>query len=211
MTREEGGAIAGPPQAPQRLFVLLMGSQLALLLLAAAGFYLTSLPLPETGSSVLRELAVGLVGGGLSYLAAMALTRSDTAVGATLRHHCRQLSRLFCGFSWPQIVCLALAAGICEELLFRGFLQGWLASLGGPVTGIALASLVFALLHAVSPIYFAVTLVMGLVLGLAYWLSGDLLGVMLWHSVYDLVAIGLLVKYPHWLGVPMGPGPVDTN
>ncbi|MFD1217858.1 CPBP family intramembrane glutamic endopeptidase [Microbulbifer celer] len=144
---------------------------------------------------------LGLLGAIVTYVAAWWLTRSDTLAGATLREHCRALHPFFRHFSWGQIGILALAAGVCEELLFRGFLQPWLIAVSSPVVGILVAAVAFGLMHFASWIYFAVTCVVGIVFGGIYWLTDNLLLVVIWHGIYDLIAIGVVAKYPHWLGV----------
>ena len=42
---------------------------------------------------------------------------------------------------------------------------------------------------------------LGLVLGAVYQLSGSLELVMVWHAVYDMLALYCLLTYPHWFGV----------
>ena len=186
-----------------RIFTLALAAELLLLLLALAGVYFLDIPLSLLGDPGYLALLIGVLGALLSYLLIWWLTHSDTSVGKTLKHHCVQIHALFHDFSWVQILVVAAAAGICEELFFRALLQSWLVQFSTPLVGIALASLVFALMHFVSMTYFVLTLVMGAVLGVTYWLSGSLLGVVTWHFLYDLIAIGVLVKFPHWLGVPL--------
>lgn len=195
-----------PAQNNTRIFTLALGAELLLLLLALAGIYFLEIPLSLLGGSGYLSLVVGVAGALLSYLLIWWLTHSDTRVGKTLQHHCVQLHALFHDFSWLQIVVVAAAAGICEELFFRALLQSWLVQVSTPVLGIVLAALVFALMHFVSMTYFVLTLVIGIVLGVTYWLSGSLLGVVVWHFLYDFIAIGVLVKFPHLLGVPLSTG-----
>lgn len=192
-----------PEQNNTRIFTLALAAELLLLLLALAGVYFLDIPLSLLGSSGYSALVIGVLGALLSFVLILWLTHSDTSVGNTLKHHCVQIHALFRDFSWPQILVVAAAAGICEELFFRGLLQSWLVQLSTPLLGIALASLVFGLMHFVSMTYFVLTLVIGAVLGVTYWLNGSLLGVVVWHFLYDLIAIGVLVKFPHLLGVPL--------
>jgi uncharacterized protein len=79
-------------------------------------------------------------------------------------------------FSMPQLITLALSAGVGEELLFRGWLQTLFT---GPIDqhlfsvrvllGIALASAAFGLAHPISRAYVIVASSMGIVFGFAYW------------------------------------------
>ena len=81
---------------------------------------------------------------------------------------------------------LGLVAGIPEEILFRGAIQ--------PLLGLVVTSLLFGVLHAVTPAYFVYASGAGLVLGaLAIWRDG------LWapiaaHVVVDAVMLLLLAR-----------------
>lgn len=188
-------------EVPQT-FGLLMLLQLVTLAVALAGIFFLGVEVSVLGSSGFAELGIGLFGAVLSYAAALCLTRSKTTFGATLRGHCRDLHSLFSGYTALQIVLVSFAAGICEELLFRGFLQPWLSQLSTPLLGLLGASAAFALLHYASFTYFAATLAVGLILGISYRLTESLLCVVTWHGVYDLLAITTLARYPRLLGVP---------
>lgn len=196
----EFGIVTQPQSALPNFFALGMLVQLVALILAVAGLYFAGIEVLWSRNT-LPDLALGTLGAVLSWIGALRLTRSNTSVGATLRNHCRTLHGLFRHSSSAQLVLLALAAGVCEELLFRGFLQSWLARHTTLPFGILLASVAFALLHFASWVYFAVTLAAGLILGVVYWASGSLLLVMVWHGIYDLLAIIALARYPHLLGL----------
>lgn len=88
--------------------------------------------------------------------------------------------------TWVDIVLLSIAAGIGEELLFRGILQ--------PYIGIILASLVFGLLHAMTTTYFIFATAIGIYLGVIFQYTGNLFVPMLTHAVYDIVALTLLKR-----------------
>ena len=86
-----------------------------------------------------------------------------------------------------QLFALSLAAGIGEEFLFRGVLQEY--------WGVGTTSLVFGLLHALTPAYFFLTFAMGALLGSIYELSEHNLAlVSLIHFGYDFVVFVLLKK-----------------
>ena len=194
-----------PGQQFPNAFALVMGIQLVALGLALAGLLLTGTEVTLLGATGYASILYGALGALLTYGVALWVTRSDSAAGAALRHHCAVLYTLFARFNWMQITLAAAAAGICEELLFRGFLQPWVAQLSSPLWGIVAASVIFGLLHAASLTYFIATLIVGLLLGVTYWLTQSFLLVAVWHGLYDLFAIAALVKYPHSLGVPLSP------
>ncbi|MFC6635444.1 CPBP family intramembrane glutamic endopeptidase [Microbulbifer taiwanensis] len=183
-------------------FGLVMLLQLATLAIALAGIYFLDVRVSVLGASGFSALLIGTLGALLSYATAIWLTRSKTAVGQTLRKHCRDLHPLFSRYTVLQIALVSLAAGVCEELLFRGFLQPWLSQVSTPLLGLLGASVAFALLHYASFTYFVATLAVGLILGATYQLTESLLCVVTWHAVYDLLAITALARYPHLLGVP---------
>lgn len=191
-----------PNVKTSNIFGLVMLIQLVSLAVALVGLYFLNVEVSLIGHSAPLALAIGIVGALLSYAAALWLTRSATRVGETLRKHCGDLHPLFAGFTAPQIALAAVAAGVCEELLFRGLLQPWLSQLSTPLLGLLGASLAFGLLHYASFTYFAATLVVGLILGIAYRMTESLLCVITWHALYDLLAITALARYPRLLGVP---------
>ncbi len=89
---------------------------------------------------------------------------------------------------------VALMAGIGEELLFRGVIQAGLSGLVGPVTALALASLLFGFAHALNAAYFVLTCLMGLYLGWLYQVTGNLLVPITVHFLYDWI---VLSRYLH--------------
>lgn len=188
----------------KQILVMALSIQAVVAAVAWAGLYFSRIDVSWGIGSAPLYIALGITGALVSYWIARAITVSNSDFGATLRDHCKKLHLAFRHLNWWQIAVLALAAGVCEELLFRGFLQPWIASLftpSAPIVGLVVASVVFGLLHYASFIYFLITAVMGLVLGLVYWLSESLLAVVVWHGVYDLIALGVLAKFPQRLGV----------
>lgn len=101
---------------------------------------------------------------------------------------------LFRGAPWWGIMLVALAAGIGEELLFRGVIQAGLEKLLGPLAGLLLASLLFGLAHAMTRAYFIVTAIVGVYLGLLYQWTGNLLIPVIVHFLYDWVALQFYVS-----------------
>ena len=103
---------------------------------------------------------------------------------------------LFDGVGAVDVVVISVAAGIGEELLFRGVLQAEF--------GLVPASLVFGLLHMGGSGTFAFgcwVAVMGAVLGgLAVWTQG-LLAPIIAHAAYDAVALAYIRWVPDCAGV----------
>lgn len=84
---------------------------------------------------------------------------------------------------------VAVLAGLGEELLFRGVVQGGLDGLIGPWGALLAASLLFGAMHALTRAYFVVATIMGLYLGLIYLWTGNMLIPILIHFLYDWVIL----------------------
>lgn len=84
---------------------------------------------------------------------------------------------------------VSLTAGICEELLFRGWMLNFLGRATGSVwIGLALSSLLFGLAHTYQGAKgILATGLVGLVLGLVYIAVGSLVPGQILHALVDLV------------------------
>lgn len=128
----------------------------------------------------------------LAVLPLVAGSRGDWAarLRRLLDEHVRPL---FAGLPGWAVAAVALAAGVGEELLFRGVLQAGLVAVSGPVVALIVASLLFGLAHALTPSYFVLATLMGLYLGGVYLATGNLLVVILVHFFYDWIALAWLM------------------
>ena len=100
----------------------------------------------------------------------------------------------FTGMRWWGTGLVSLAAGIGEELLFRGVVQDGLAGVAGPTTALIAASLLFGLAHALTPAYFLLTTLAGFYLGGLYLATDNLLLPILVHFLYDWIALSWLLS-----------------
>jgi len=116
---------------------------------------------------------------------------------------------------WYDLVLLGAMAGFCEEVLFRGFLQAWLAgddlahprSLGFLVALVG-SNLLFALAHPVTRTYAVLAGLIGCYLGLLPLLdidpethAGNLVIPVVTHGLYDVLAffvVARVVKSGKW-------------
>jgi membrane protease YdiL (CAAX protease family) len=115
---------------------------------------------------------------------------------------CRSLTRLvnrtllpyFHSCTLLDLAVVSLAAGIGEELLFRGLLQtvfdGWF----GPWGALAAASMVFGMAHFITPAYALFAAIMGAWLGVVWLWSDNLLAPLVTHAVYDGVTLVYLIR-----------------
>lgn len=112
----------------------------------------------------------------------------------------KHLSVLLRGCNVWHLFALSLCAGVGEELLFRGWLQGTLVrelepfGMGGIAFAIFLASLMFGIVHPLSRGYVVVATILGIILGItAYW-SQNIFMAIIGHTVYDAILMILFVR-----------------
>lgn len=183
----------------RRLLINLVLGQSALTLLGLLLVWVTQRQVSLWGTSGILALLWGVLGALVSYALVWWLARSPGVFGDHLRRAVEKIVPLFQGMSWFWLVVLSLLAGVGEEILFRAFLQQWLVDHMGALAGISLATLVFAGLHYLSLPYCLVVFALGLLLALAYHFTQSLMLVMVWHSLYDLIALGFLARLPETL------------
>ncbi|MFV8571607.1 CPBP family intramembrane glutamic endopeptidase [Marinobacter sp. SBS5] len=167
----------------------------------AIALWLFEIPVLSGVFGVTEALVYGTLGAAATYLVLLQLTKLTWLFPDNLSEQMQALYEFAASYRWPVLLLLSLLAGVGEELLFRGAIQGWLLQHTGPWTAVIAASLLFGLVHYVSFTYFVMATGLGLVLGTAYQLSGSLTMVMVWHAVYDLLALYFLLNFPSWFGV----------
>lgn len=116
---------------------------------------------------------------------------SLTHVGKFLLEFIRSL---FGKSTLTELGIISLLAGVGEEMLFRGVLQGALTRWFGPAIGLTAASVLFGLGHMISPAYALVASLMGAYLGGLWQISDNLLVPIVTHAVYDFLAFYCLLK-----------------
>lgn len=104
------------------------------------------------------------------------------------------VSRLI-GLHWTDLLILSAIAGVAEELLFRGVLQPWLEGLIGLSAGLWVSSLVFGLVHAITPVYAILATLVSVYLGLSLDYGGtrNVLTPIVIHGAYDFFAFLMIV------------------
>lgn len=96
---------------------------------------------------------------------------------------------LFARCSVFDFAVISLAAGIGEEVFFRGLIQPALGDVAGPVAGLFITSAIFGLAHLITPTYAVLAGVIGLYLGSLVLAFENLFIVILAHALYDFVAL----------------------
>jgi uncharacterized protein len=113
-----------------------------------------------------------------------------------------KMAPLFRGMPSWALFLIAMGAGFGEEWLFRGFgVQGvgWLLpDSWSPEmvqwTAILIVALVFGGLHALTPMYFFLTFVMGIYFGYLVWETESLLPAVVAHGLYDYIALLYIMR-----------------
>ena len=106
----------------------------------------------------------------------------------------REVLPIFEGLSLFELALISIAAGWGEELLFRGFLQAGLEAWLAPWGAIAIASLLFGLVHFISPAYFALAAGISFYLGFLFWQFDSLWIPIIAHTVYDFLMLAILPR-----------------
>lgn len=190
--------------ARRQLLALAIGGESLLVVVALLWIWLRAIPVHATGGPWQRDAAMGVAAAGVLAVVNWALLcRAPDVSGVRgIRRLCWDMLRpLFAAVAPRDVVIIGVAAGVGEELLFRGALQ--------PEAGLVAASVVFGLLHMGGRGTFAFgcwAMAMGAALGwLAVW-TGGLLAPVVAHAVYDAAAIA----YLRWGSVcdPLRPGAV---
>ncbi|MFO0950992.1 MAG: type II CAAX endopeptidase family protein [Isosphaeraceae bacterium] len=106
----------------------------------------------------------------------------------------RELAPALEGCEWPDLAVMSAAAGVGEEMLFRGVIQAAFGKLFGPITAVAVTGVLFGLLHPISAAYAVIAGMLGAYLGVVWLVSGNLLAPMVAHAVYDFIALLVLLS-----------------
>jgi len=103
---------------------------------------------------------------------------------------------MFRGCGLTELAVISVAAGVGEETLFRGLVQTATGNWLGPLPALIVTSISFGLVHPLSRMYILLASGFGLYLGACSLASGNLLVVVVAHSLYDFLALAYLVRNP---------------
>jgi hypothetical protein len=184
------GARPRPRGDDERTFAIVLCGTLLLVPAALALGWITRTPPAASLAWSIRDLAIGLFGAAPLALLLHAFMRAKhSRIVAFREQQLEFFGQLGFRFTTSRIVLLALAAGVAEELLFRGFLQSWLATLVPLSLAIVLPNLLFGALHARTLGYALAAGVVGVWLGVLYALTDNLLAPIVAHAAYDAIAL----------------------
>jgi len=91
--------------------------------------------------------------------------------------------------AWIIIIMASLVAGVCEEIGFRGYMQGPLEERYGPAAGITIVSIMFTVFHLnqawAGPVLFQIFAISSL-FGVLSYASGSLIPSVIGHTIMDI-------------------------
>jgi len=184
------GETPPPPLVKMALvfYGVLLAAALAWGTIAGRSLLFASAEASVRGVSPGRDLAVGLLAGGIVILLSHEITRR-TDWGEALA---RALASVLGPLGWGQCLLLAALSGVAEEAFFRGAIQ--------PAVGLVPASLIFGLAHLAPQRelwpWTGFSLLAGLLLGVLFEATGNLIAPITAHALINAVNLRLLsVRY----------------
>lgn len=183
------------------LFIMVVMPQFALVVPAVVAAFASPTPVTQRLSLVrghwpvwvwfAAALATPLVGLFSSMVCGLFLSESEglKAMSEIFRDHGAS------GFLIPLSLMIGLTPAICEELLFRGYVQTRLTKTMHPLLGILIASFLFAVFH-LDYVHVIAVFPMGVFLGWVSWRSGSLVPAMLGHFVNNVISVVAVVYAP---------------
>lgn len=114
-----------------------------------------------------------------------------------------------CG--WLHLLVLSLAAGLGEELLFRGLIQRGLAGWLPDWVALVLASVLFGLAHPITRTYIVLAGAIGGYLGWTWMVSGNLVVPIVAHAAYDFAALWYFVHQYRGEHAGVVPDPAEED
>ena len=178
-----------------RLFALFVTLESGLGFLALLIAWLTDISLKPRLNVTSDNLGRGLIAC-LPMLAFLLISlKSSWRPLVELRQTVEQFVReMFGSDTWVTLAIVSLAAGLGEELLFRGALQSWIGGYTGTWVAVLVTSLLFGAAHSLSKTYFFAATAIGLYLGWLTEYCDDLVAPIVAHAVYDFVALLVLQR-----------------
>ncbi|MEM9645464.1 MAG: CPBP family intramembrane glutamic endopeptidase [Planctomycetota bacterium] len=190
--------------------LMVMVPQFALIVPCLAAAYL---------SPIKFRKRLGLVRGGWpkwAWVSAMLATplvgMLSAAIGSLMMEeseHLKEIGGIFrehaeSGFLVPLALMIGIVPALCEELLFRGYVQtrltavlgkNFLPSGGGAMLGVLIASVVFAVFHW-DFVHVVTVFPIGLFLGWVSYRSGSLVPAMMGHFLNNAMSVFIMVLAP---------------
>ncbi len=185
--------------SPRSFFLIAVAFEGSLGLVALVLGYLLGLPGGETVRWTLPAVGCGAAAAGPPLVLAWICTKWPLApFRKILRVVDEMLVPLFRPCRLWELAVISAVAGLGEEMLFRGVLQealaGWVGGASGVWVGLIGASVLFGLVHCITPTYALLAGLIGLYLGWLWIATGNMLVPITTHAVYDFLALVYLIR-----------------
>jgi len=166
-------------------------SEIALLAVALFCVKYFRIDIQPFTDNVPRDFFIGIIGS-VPPLSFFFFVVSEKAAGISFlkgirRIVLRDIRNIFSRSRLIDLIIISFAAGIAEELLFRGVLQ--------IKFGIVVSSILFGLMHFISPVYMIIATLMGFYLGAFLFIFDNLMIPVQIHFLYDLGALVYLLIF----------------
>jgi membrane protease YdiL (CAAX protease family) len=189
-----------PPLNRRQIVIAAIVFEGAIGLFAWGAGHLVEIPIEEITVWNPNHLGRGTLAALPALFLLLALIRIPSPPLVRLRNFVRsQIVPLFRECSAAELLLIAVLAGIGEEMLFRGVIQHGLAERIGPpsgmIIGITVASVLFALAHALTWTYALLAGLISVYFGWLLAISGNLLVPIAAHAAYDFLAFVYLLRF----------------
>ncbi len=174
----------------KKAFVVVMVGTILLGLVAFGLSFLLHTPLAPQFRLSLDAGLMGIIATLPPVLFLWWFSNTDVPAFAEFRHsQIKFFAEIGFNFTPFRIVLMAIGAGVCEELMFRGVLQSWIDGFAPIITAIILSNIVFGLLHMRTVLYAVIAGGIGVYFGVVYAITDNLVVPMVAHGLYDAVAL----------------------
>lgn len=154
------------------------------------------------GSPPWSSIRIDLAGAGLGVAAtvpplaavALLLRAPWEPIRRMIREADELVRPLFADCVLTDFAAIAAAAGLGEELLFRGGVQVLLTKPLGLWGALVVSNVLFGMAHLVTRTYALIAAILGLYLGATFALTGNLLVPIVAHALYDFVALAYWLR-----------------
>ena len=194
MTDDAHNVPTGLELSRGQLLGMTLGVEGGMLVVGAALAYFLGVRFWEGMSVSASSLGWGVLSAIPMLLGAIGIFYSNSKMGVQLRNDFDLVILMFRKARVVDLVFVSIMAGLCEEVLFRGFGQNVIVGYIGVWPGLVVASLIFGVFHFVSFSYFVFATLIGVYLGGVYVWTGDLVIPIVGHAVYDFIALAYGVR-----------------
>jgi membrane protease YdiL (CAAX protease family) len=157
--------------------------------------------LPDDSAQQIVAIGWGLVATGPLLVALVLMERFPIGPLRALHEMTSDvILRMFRGASIAQLAAVAVAAGLGEELLFRGLVQAGLGRFFDLSVAVVAASVLFGVCHWLNTTYAVLAMLAGAYFGVCLIVTGNILTPVVAHSAYDFLALVYLVRPASLIG-----------